>query len=390
MRASRPIRRARLVRAWRDGRLGVLSLALAPVAWVYRAGLAVRAAAYARGLVASGRLPCPVVSVGNLTLGGTGKTPTVEMVARWLADEGRRVTIVSRGYGRRPGAPIELVSDGGAPRLSAERAGDEPLLLARRLRGVGVVVGADRLAAGRWAVHHLRPDVVLLDDGFQQRRLLKDVEIVCLDARAPWGRGGLFPRGTLREPPSALARAHLIVLTGAAAGVDPNAALAEVRRRVGSVPHLVADYAVDGLEDLESGALRPAAELRGRAVLAFAGIAAPERLRDTLAAQGALVRELIGFPDHHGYDSRDIDMVLRRARAVGADLLVTTEKDAVRLGPPGPAGGRLGSEVAWPRGASLPLWAVRVHLQPISGADDWRAALRARVGQVAGRPEAAR
>ena len=156
-----------------------------------------------------------MVSVGNLAVGGTGKTPTVEMVARWLTEDGRRVAILSRGYGRRPGGPVELVSDGGEPRLSAERAGDEPLLLARRLPGVAVVVGADRLAAGRWAVSELQPNVVLLDDGFQQRRLLKDLEIVCLDARAPWGPGGLFPRGTLREPPSALARADLVVLTRA-------------------------------------------------------------------------------------------------------------------------------------------------------------------------------
>ena len=105
------------------------------------------------------------------------------------------MAIVSRGYGRRPSAPVELVSDGGAPRLSAERAGDEPLLLARRLPGVAVVVGADRLAAGQWAVAHLRPDVVLLDDGFQQRRLLKDVEIVCLDARAPVGARPPLPHG---------------------------------------------------------------------------------------------------------------------------------------------------------------------------------------------------
>ena len=329
--------------------------------------------------------------MGNLTLGGTGKTPTVEMVARWLRDEGRRVAIVSRGYGRRPGAPVELVSDGGAPRLSAERAGDEPLLLARRLPGVGVVVGADRLEAGRWAARHLRPDVVLLDDGFQQRRLLKDVEIVCLDARAPWGPGGLFPRGTLREPPAALARAHLVVLTGAAGGPDPGL-VAEVRRRAGPVPHLVADYAVDGLEDLESGALRPGTDLGDRAVLAFAGIAAPERFRATLAMHGARVRELVAFPDHHAFRPRDLEGLVRRARAVGADLLVTTEKDAVRLERPDPSGSRGTTRVPWPRDAWLPVWAVRIRLDPVSGADEWRRALRAHVDAAAppGSPEGAR
>jgi tetraacyldisaccharide 4'-kinase len=386
-----PVRRARLIRAWRDGRLGPLGFFLAPAAWAYRAGLAARDAAYARGILESARLPCPVVSVGNLTLGGTGKTPTVEAVARWLGAAGRRVAIVSRGYGRRPGAPVEMVSDGGPPRVSAERAGDEPFLLARRLPGVGVVVGADRLEAGRWAVQHLRPEVVLLDDGFQQRRLRKDVEIVCVDARAPWGRGGLFPRGTLREPSSALARAHLIVLTGSGGEPDPTGLRAEIVRRAGPVPCLAADYVVDGLEDLGSGALHPGTALQGRVVLAFAGIAAPERVAETLATQGALVREVLAFPDHHRYESRDLEAVVGRARAVGAELIVTTEKDAVRL-PPSPVVAGTGSSAVWPREPWPPVWALRVRLEPLTAAEDWRAALLARIEAAPppGRPERAR
>jgi tetraacyldisaccharide 4'-kinase len=322
------------------------------------------------------------------------------MVARWLTDDGRRVAIVSRGYGRRPEAPVELVSDGGAPRLPAERAGDEPLLLARRLPGVAVVVGADRLLAGQWTVAHLRPDVVLLDDGFQQRRLLKDVEIVCLDARVPWGPGGLFPRGTLREPPSALARADLLIATRADARRNLAGLLEEIRHYAGPAPCLTADYAVEGLEDLGSGALHPASELAGRGVLAFAGIAAPERLVETLTAQGAIVRDVVAFPDHHTYDLRDLEAVARRARAVGASLLVTTEKDAVRLRPPGTPG------TTGPQGtpglageALLPMWALRVRLEPLRGPgpraeagppraegrspDAWRAELRARVDAAA-------
>ncbi len=376
------IRRARLVRAWREGRAGPLRLALTPIAWAYRAGLAVRETAYARGLLARGRLPCPVVSVGNLTVGGTGKTPAVELVARWLVDDGRRVVVVSRGYGRRAGAPVELVSDGGGPRLPAERAGDEPSLLARRLPGVGIVVGADRLAAGRWAVANLRPDVVLLDDGFQQRRLLKDVEIVCLDAGAPWGPGGLFPRGTLREPPSALARAHLVIGTRASGRVDLAALLAEIGRHAGPRSCLAADYAVDAVEDLGSGSLRPPAALRGRAVLAFAGIAAPERLADTLAAHGASVRDLVAFPDHYSYGARDLLAIAQRARAVGADVLVTTEKDAVRLR--GAGLGPSGGPESLPARAPLPsVWVLRVRLEPLRSPDAWRAELRARVAAAA-------
>jgi tetraacyldisaccharide 4'-kinase len=233
---------------------------------------------------------------------------------------------------------------------------------------------------------------VLLDDGFQQRRLRKDVEIVCLDARAPWGRGGLFPRGTLREPASALARAHLVVLTGSGGDPDPGGLRSEVRRRIGPVPCLPADYAVDGLEELQSGARRPGTDLRGRAVLAFAGIAAPERLAETLAAHGALVREVIAFPDHHRYEARDLEAVVARGRAVGAQLLVTTEKDAVRLPSRGHPPAEIGSPAAWPRDAGLPVCALLVRLVPVDEADDWRAALCARIDAAAslGRTEGAR
>jgi tetraacyldisaccharide 4'-kinase len=268
---------------------------------------------------------------------------------------------------------------------------------------VAVVVGADRLAAARWAVTSLRPDVVLLDDGFQQRRLLKDVEIVCLDARAPWGPGGLFPRGTLREPPSALARAHLLIATRADARRNLAGLLDEFRQYAGAAPCLAADYAVEGVEDLGSGVVQPAEALRGRGVLAFAGIAAPERFAETLVAQGAIVRDLVAFPDHHAFQARDLEAVTRRARAFGAGVLVTTEKDAVRLGLPGAAGGLDAARQAREVGPSV--WAVRVRLQPIAGSraaggerpfghgrsiEEWRAELRHRVDLAAEESRAAR
>jgi tetraacyldisaccharide 4'-kinase len=319
-------------------------------------------------------------------------------VARWLVDEGRRVAVVSRGYGRRPAAAVELVSDGGAPRVSAERAGDEPLLLARRLPGVAVVVGADRLAAGRWTVANLRPDVVLLDDGFQQRRLVKDVEIVCLDARTPWGPGGLFPRGTLREPRSALARAQMLIVTRADARRNLTGLIEEIRQYAGPTPCLATDYAVDGLEELGSGAPHATEALQGRNVLAFAGIAAPERVAETLVAHGAIVRDVVAFPDHHVYRAWDLQAVTRRARAVGATLLVTTEKDAVRLAGPGAEPSARGPVSGHDWEAPLPLWVLRVRLEPVPlpptaprrGATDqlrsvdaWRAELRARLEAAA-------
>jgi tetraacyldisaccharide 4'-kinase len=366
-RPSWALRRAGLVRAWRAGRLRGLRWALAPAAWCYRFGLGARDLAYAEGIRRRARLACPVVSVGNLTVGGTGKTPVVELIARRLAAEGRRVAVVSRGYGRR-GTATAVVTEGGRPLLPVEEAGDEPLLLARRVPGVAVVVGADRLAAGRWAVERVGAEVVVLDDGFQQRRLVKDVEVVCLDARAPWGPGGLFPLGTLREPPGALGRAHLVVLTHVEACPGVPSLVAQVRALAPSAPCVLAEYTTEDLLDPLTGAVQPVAALRDRAVLAFAGIADPGALVATLRGAGARVHALVGFPDHHGYGRSDRALLARRAAAAGADLLVTTEKDAVRLGP------LLAGDGTLP-----PILVLRVRLELAGEVERWWETLRGRL-----------
>lgn len=355
--------RVRMVRAWRDGLPAPWDWLLAAATVAYRGALALRSAAYAVGVRRARRLPCRVVAVGNLTVGGTGKTPMVELLARALLARGRRVVILSRGYGRRSGAPVGLVSDGRTVFLDSRTAGDEPLLLARRLAGVPVVVGRDRYRAGAWALPRFRPDVFLLDDGFQQRRLRADIDVVCLDARVPWGSRGLLPRGSLREPPAALARAHLLVVTHADGAADAAHVEAEVRRHAPTAPLVHARFEADAVEDLGSGSAVPAPMLRSRPVLAFAGIAAPERFAATLAGLGIAVRELVTFPDHHPYAPADLAALEDRARRVGAEALVTTEKDAVRL----------------PPGGGLAVWCVRVRLRLEEGAERWWAALDARL-----------
>jgi tetraacyldisaccharide 4'-kinase len=306
-----------------------------------------------------------VVAVGNLTVGGTGKTPMVEWLARALAARGRRVVVLSRGYGRRAGPPVSVVSDEARVLASVDEAGDEPILLARRLPGVPVVVGADRRRAGEAALARFGPDVLLLDDGFQQQRLHVDLAVLCLDARAPWGHRGLLPRGSLREPPRAIARAHLLVLTHAA-GVTCRAAVeAEVRRHAGSAPIAHATYEPEGGVDARTGAAVELPALRGRPVLAFAGIAAPERFATTLRGLGINVRELAAFPDHHAYRPADIATLESRAHAAGATALVTTEKDAVRL----------------PRAGTLPVWAVPVRLRLEDPPGAWWALLERRLAR---------
>lgn len=361
------IQRARLVRAWREGLPPPWDAVLLPAALAYRGGLALRRAAYACGLFRTRSLPCRVVAIGNLTVGGTGKTPLVELLARALAGRGRRVVVLSRGYGRyRPDA-IRAVSDGRRLLLTAAEAGDEPYLLARRLTevpgGVPVVVGRDRYRAGLWAVPRFQPDVLLLDDGFQHWRLRRDADVVCLDARAPWGRGGLFPQGSLREPPRALRRADLVVLTHGHAAGDLERVRAEVGAWAPAAPVALATYEPDGVEELGTGAVHTLDELRGRTLVAFAGIAVPENFAVTLAEVGVVPRDFVAFPDHHPYAAGDVAALEARARAVGAIALVTTEKDAVRF----------------PTTGTLPVWALRIRLGLRDVDGTWWAALDARL-----------
>jgi tetraacyldisaccharide 4'-kinase len=355
--------RGRLIQAWQDGLPAPWDQLLVPASAAYRAGLALRQTAYAVGLRRSRRLPCRVVAVGNLTVGGTGKTPTVELLVRALVARGHRVVVLSRGYGRRAGPDVALVSDESRVLLGAADAGDEPVVLARRLPGVPVVVGADRHRAGEWVLERLGADVLVLDDGFQQRRLRTDVDVVCVDARAPWGQRGLLPRGSLREPPAALGRAHLLVVTHAGVPTDRASLEAELRRFAPSAPLVHAGYEMDGLEELGTGTTISPATLRSQTALAFAGIAGPERFAATLAGLGVALRELVAFPDHHVYEPRDLAELEARARRAGATLLLTTEKDAVRL----------------PRATGLPVWVVRVRLRFDEGADCWWAVLHRRL-----------
>jgi tetraacyldisaccharide 4'-kinase len=357
--------RARLERAWREGLPAPWDTMLAGAALAYRGALALREAAYAAGLRKTRTLPCRVVAVGNLTVGGTGKTPLVELIARRLQAGASRVVVLSRGYRRRPGDTVHVIADGERVRATPSEAGDEAYLLAHRLPGVPVVVGRDRFRAGAAALARFAPHVLLLDDGFQQRRLGVDVAIVCLDARAPWGPRGLFPRGSLRERPAALARADLLVLTHSARGADLRDVEDAVRAFAPSAPIARAVYEVEGVEDARDGTAVPLDALRARPLLAFAGIAAPENFRATLTELGVRPRAFVAFGDHHAYRPADLADLEARARAAGAEVLLTTEKDAVRL----------------PAGGAPATWVLRVRLRLREEDAAWWAALDARLAR---------
>ena len=345
----------RITSGWDAGFGAASGAALGTLAGAYRGLLGTRGWLYGRGILRPRTIACPVVSIGNLTVGGSAKTPAAELAVRTLADLGHRAAIVSRGYGRRSRG-VQVVADGAAIRLSPEDAGDEPFLLAHRLPGVPVVVGADRWDAARTAVDTCGASAIVLDDGLQQRSLATSLDIVMARAHRPWGNGRLLPAGPLRERLTALARADLVV----AAGVG-NVSCEEVSAAVARhAPHApIATATLDPIACWDARRMEPVAlsDLANLRVVPFAGIAAP-------AAFGATLRglktsdEVIEFPDHHWYTAADLRALEARARS--ADALVTTEKDWVRLC------GRLG--------AGPPLYVISVALRLVTGADAWRRA----------------
>ncbi len=300
----------------------LLAILMSPLEAAYGAAVRARNRRFDRPESVA-RAPLPVVSVGNLAAGGTGKTPLVAWIARRLLAAGCRPAVVTRGFGGRAGKGPLVLSDGGGPRTAWDECGDEPYLLARALPGVAVVVGSDRVA-GAAAAAGIGADVAVLDDGFQHRRIARDLDLVLLDARSPLGNGRLLPVGPLREPPSSLARASALVATRAGGG-DAAAVLEVARRHAPGVPVFLGSHRFAGFVDargVETG--KP-----GRAV-AFCGVGDPVPFLAEIESEGVLVAAARVFPDHHPYSPRELRGLARLAARHGA-VLLTTEKDLVRL-----------------------------------------------------------
>jgi tetraacyldisaccharide 4'-kinase len=306
--------------------LGPLLTTLAyPYGWAHQ----LRLRAYRSRWATVRRLPCRVISIGNLSLGGTGKTPFVELVAGLLQREGARVCVLSLGYGRRSQSPIMVVSDGKRCLLPPEVAGDEPVLLAEHLVGLPVVVGKDRYAAGMLAVERFGVDVIVLDDGFQHVQLARDLDVLLLDAVRPFGNGLLFPRGDLRERPAAIARADAIVLTRWEA--DTALSPPTLKHFQPALPLFRSRHEPVDLCKLADGYILPLACLKGKRILAFCGIGTPDHFRQTLQRLGADLVAFAAFPDHHPYTRPEIEQLVLIAKQHSAEILITTEKDGVRL-----------------------------------------------------------
>ena len=310
-----------------------LRLVETPYAWVVRW----RNRRYDSGAAQTHRVAVPVVSVGNLTLGGTGKTPMVEWLARWFRDRDVRVTVISRGYGAEAGA-----------------LNDEALELEQRLPDVPHLQNPDRVAAALTAIEELDCQLIVLDDAMQHRRIGRDLEIVLLDALEPFGFGHVFPRGTLREPVEGLGRADVVVLSRADMLQPPQRQQiqATAMQYAPKAAYLEVTHAPRSLVSSD-GKEQPLESLTDRPVAAFCGIGNPAGFRHTLAACGYRVVHFREFPDHHRYDRSDVESLAAWAESADIEAVVCTQKDLVKL-----QIDRLGRH---------PLRALRVGLEILSG-----------------------
>lgn len=298
----------------------------------YGAVMGIRARLYEKGILRSKTLPCRVVSIGNIIAGGTGKTPMTILVAQIIRDRGYRVVVLSRGYRGRMEDRGGVVSDGETILKGPEDAGDEPCLMARLLPGVPVVVGRRRYETGMMAVKRFHPDVIVLDDAFQHLRLKRDINLVLLDSRSPFGNGHLLPRGFLRESPGALTRAHAVIFTRGNNAVMPPAidALPE-GRPVFTTVHTP----VIRKTDRESGPfLHGAVDIsmvKGKKTVAFSGLADNDQFFDLLEQAGCLIDHTFSFADHHRYNGDDLARIADTAKEKGAEIIATTFKDFVKI-----------------------------------------------------------
>src|SRR5438067_2056343 len=298
-------------------------LPLVPVSHLYGLAMLTRERLYATGLLEQRALPVKVISIGNLTVGGTGKTPLVIALANALREQGRRAGVISRGYGRRVGENVFEVSDGQSVRGNPAKTGDEPFLIAERCPEVPLAVGVNRYAAGRYLLDRFDLDTLILDDGFQHLALKRNIDVLLLDATAPFGNGYVLPRGRLREGLSALGRATLLVVTRSGQAGDLQGVLKAIRRLAPDTALCVTDFIATGLERIGVGESERPHSLKGERVVAMSAIGNPDAFQRSLESLGAVVVQHCVFPDHHSYCWPDVRRVVKMAGTLHADRIIT-------------------------------------------------------------------
>ena len=361
----------------RDTRAALMRALLHACSKLFQAGVKARRFLYDVRILRDATLGVQVIAIGNLTVGGTGKTPVVEKFARELRNQGRTVAILSRGYRSKPPpvhewllnkilfredtTPPRVVSDGKSLLLDSEMAGDEPYMLASNLQDVVVLVDKDRVKSGRYAIEKFGCDTLLLDDGYQYWKLHgRRHDVVLVDRQQPFGNEYLLPRGTLREPPTHLARANTIFITKS----DGNTV--DLRRRIAQFnPTAAVTECIHHplyLEDVFTGQRFGLEALKGRKVASLSGIAQPESFEQSLVKLGAELVYSKRFADHHRFSQQEVLNVINRSKKRQADTIVTTQKDAVRF----PKLDR----------RDLPIFFMRVEIRIVSGASDFQDCVR--------------
>lgn len=357
--------RAHGFRAWS------MRCALRVASWFFYIIVKARLFLFRRRLCTVHYLGTFVVSVGNITAGGTGKTPVVEFLAGTLAARGRKCAILTRGYksadlskpqmwkdvhGRRVRNIPKIASDGSTRYLSPLYAGDEPFMLARNLDGVAVLVDKDRVKSGIFAIEQLGCNTLILDDGMQYLKLRHEIDVVLVDCGFPFGTGALLPRGTMREPRGSLARADYIILTKSG-GKPQDELIATIRRYNKVADIIVTNHTPDYLENVFTGERMPLTAIKDKYVACLSGIARPESFETLVEQQGAHIEIRRRYPDHHWFDQAEMEAFVQRCADRAIDFIVTTEKDAVRF--------------LKPEEMDVPLFFLRIRIEILQGRKEW-------------------
>lgn len=366
----------------------VMRVVLRGLSWIYRFGVKLRLRLYRKGWKPQANLGTMVVSIGNLTVGGTGKTPVVERFARELAARGRKVAILSRGYksaelrkpqkwtnprtGETLTSPPKIVSDGEEILLKAKYAGDEPYMLATNLPGVGVVVDRDRIRGGRFAVKELEADVLLLDDGLQYLGLEHSIDVVLIDRHSPFGVEYILPRGTLREPPPNLKRADYIFLTKCD-GKPTDDLIKRIRKYNKEAEIMQCAHGPKHLQGVFHDEVLPLEALEGKYIGAISGIAQPKSFDSLLKKLGGKVLFHTTFADHHAFTAKEIEPFMYRCVTRGVDMIVTTEKDAVRF--------------PKPYEMDVPIYFLRIEVKILDGEEVWESCVERICQRIKREPE---
>jgi tetraacyldisaccharide 4'-kinase len=275
-------------------------------------------------------LPCPVISVGNITVGGTGKTPCVIMLAQMLQENGFKPAILSRGYGGKSIHPVNIVSDGHKILLDSETAGDEPFLIAQVLKGVPVITGAKRIVTGETVINQFGANVLICDDAMQHRKIFRDINLVLLDSQSLRVNNHIFPQGRLREPITELKRASAFVLTRTDESQQTNNTIEKLVQNE-NIPIFMSIHKPKDMVKGDYSAQWPISILAGKKVCAFCGIAKPDSFKKTLLDAGAQVLSFDIFSDHHRYNKNELEKIKTRFIDCRADFLISTQKDGTRL-----------------------------------------------------------